>query len=254
MAMRFGKLLHSSKEQSCHITFRDCFKLIGSPRLRTGAVAIVLFVLLISECRVHAEADLPAPTPLANRIRARWEQKENIWIDGVGDGFQPGTQTLQLGMGFNYGLDLLGSWEKHHLVNASISYGRVIGSLWNANRWFEGNLELRLELFGGLQIDPHSEWFVGLTPHLRYHFMTGTKLVPFFDVGAGVTATGISTPDLGGTFEFNLQGGVGIQWFVRDNAAFVVETRYVHWSSAGLSSPNRGLNGITGALGIAFYF
>jgi hypothetical protein len=30
--------------------------------------------------------------------------------------------------------------------------------------------------------------------------------------------------------------------------------RYVHWSCAGIHHPNLGLNGITGMLGVTFFF
>ncbi len=117
-----------------------------------------------------------------------------------------------------------------------------------------GNVEFRAELFTGAQLSPQRDWFVGLTPHLRYDFATGTRLVPFADIGAGVTATGIGPPDLSGTFEFNLQGGGGVQWFFRDNLALSIEAGYVHWSCAGISRPNLGLNGITGLLGMSYFF
>src|SRR6267142_1796263 len=99
-----------------------------------------------------------------------------------------------------------------------------------------------------------SEWLVGLTPHLRYNFATGTRWIPFLDGGAGVTATGIGPPDLSGIFEFNLQVGAGVQWFLRENVALSLEARHVHWSCAGISKPNLGLNGVTGMLGLTFFF
>jgi hypothetical protein len=73
-------------------------------------------------------------------------------------------------------------------------------------------------------------------------------------VGAGVTATSIGPPDLSGTFEFNDHAGTGTHWFLKDNVALTVEARYVHWSCAGLSKPNLGLNGVTGMLGLTFLF
>jgi opacity protein-like surface antigen len=60
--------------------------------------------------------------------------------------------------------------------------------------------------------------------------------------------------DLSGTFEFNLQAGAGVQWVVKDNVALSQEARYVHWSCAGISNPNLGLNGVTGLLGVTFFF
>ncbi len=130
----------------------------------------------------------------------------------------------------------------------------MLGHVWGEDHWYRGNLEFRLELFTGAQFFPRSEWLVGLTPHLRYNFATGTRWIPFLDGGAGVTATGIGPPDLSGTFEFNLQAGGGLQWFLKENVALSLETRYVHWSCAGISKPNLGLNGVIGLLGITLFF
>jgi opacity protein-like surface antigen len=122
------------------------------------------------------------------------------------------------------------------------------------NSCFRGNLEFRLELFGGAQFSPSTEWLVGLTPHLRYNFATGTRCVPFIDAGAGVSGTGIGAPDLATTFEFNLQGGAGVQYFISSNISINLEAWYLHMSNAGIKEPNLGVNGITGMLGISFYF
>lgn len=89
---------------------------------------------------------------------------------------------------------------------------------------------------------------------MRYNFATGTRWIPFVDGGAGVTATSIGPPDLSGTFEFNLQAGTGIHCFLSDNLALSLEARYIHWSCAGIHQPNAGLNGVTGLLGLTFFF
>ena len=178
----------------------------------------------------------------------------NIWENGVGRGFRASTHSLAVGAGATYGLIAFGSLEAHDLVQVSFSYGHMLGPTLGQDHWYRGNPELRLELFTGAQFSPSSEWFVGLTPHLRYNFATRTRWIPFIDIGAGVTATGIGPPDLSNTFEFNLQGGGGLHWFMKDNLALTLEARYVHWSCAGLSEPNLGLNGITGMLGVTFFF
>jgi len=103
-----------------------------------------------------------------------------------------------------------------------------------------------LELFTGVQFSPRREWLLGLTPHLRYNFATGTRWIPFVDAGVGVAATSIGHPDLSGIFEFNLQAGPGIQWFLKDRVAITMEARYLHLSCAGISKPNLGVNGVAG--------
>ena len=177
-----------------------------------------------------------------------------IWENGVGEGFRSKTQSLTVSAGATYGFASFGSREQHHLAMSSLTYGHMLGHAVGEGHWWHGNREFRLELFSGAQFNPDTQWLVGLTPHLHYNFATGTRWVPFVDAGAGVTATSIGPPDLSGTFEFNLQAGTGIMWFLRDNLALSAEARYVHWSCAGLHKPNLGLNGVTGLLGITHFF
>jgi hypothetical protein len=87
-----------------------------------------------------------------------------------------------------------------------------------------------------------------------YNFATGTRWGPFIDIGAGVSWTGISVPDLGGSFQFNLQGSAGINWFVKDDMAVSLECRYLHLSYSGLSMPNNGVNTLGGLLGLNWFF
>jgi hypothetical protein len=148
----------------------------------------------------------------------------------------------------------LGSTQAHDLALISATYGHMLGPVRGEGRWYCGNCEWRIELFAGGQYSPENEWLVGLTPHLRYDFATGTRWIPFLDVGAGVTATSIDHPDLGGTFEFNLQAGLGVHRFVRDNLAVTAEARYMHISCAGIDKPNHGLNDVIGMIGLTWFF
>jgi len=137
---------------------------------------------------------------------------------------------------------------------ASIAYGRMLGPVMVEDHWYRGNWELRAELFGGSQFAPGQYWLLGLTPHLRYDFATGTRWIPFLDGGAGLTATGIAHPDLSSTYEFNIQGGVGVHWRMSDHWAVTAEVRYFHVSDAELTSPNYGVNGVMGMIGITRFF
>jgi hypothetical protein len=140
------------------------------------------------------------------------------------------------------------------LALLSLSYGHMLGGVMGEGHWYRGNLELRGELFGGGQYSPSSEWVIGLTPHLRYDFQTGSRWIPFMDVGVGVTATGIGAPDLGGTFEFNLQAATGVHWFLGNNLALTGEVRYMHMSSAGIHDPNLGVNNVAFMVGFTWFF
>jgi hypothetical protein len=178
----------------------------------------------------------------------------SIWEQGLGQGFRARTQSVGLGLGAAYGFAAFGGLEQHHFVLASLTYGYMLGPTLAPNHWFRGNFEIRAELFGGAQFSPSTDWIIGLAPHLRYNFATGSRWLPFIDAGAGVTATGIGRPDLSGTFEFNLQAGVGVRWFVTDTVALSCEARLLHFSCAGISQPNTGVNAILGMLGFTKFF
>jgi opacity protein-like surface antigen len=178
----------------------------------------------------------------------------SLWRAGIGSGFQSGAQTLTIEVGANKGLAAFGSVQAHDLVLGSISYGHMLGKMVGGDHWYHGNFEWRLEVFGGAEFSPGDEWVIGLTPHLRYNLSTGSRWVPFLDIGAGVTATGIGPPDLSNTFEFNLQGGGGVHYFLRENLALTLSVHYLHMSCAGISQPNLGLNGVTGMLGLTWLF
>lgn len=180
--------------------------------------------------------------------------KPGIWINGVGEGFRPRTQTLGFNAGAAYGVLIFGGEERHHLSLLSASYGRMIGDVKGADSWYRGNLELRGELFGGVQFNSETCALIGLTPHVRYNFATGTPWVPYIDLGVGITLTGIRAPDLGNSFEFNLQAVVGVNYFIRDASAISFEGRYLHLSSAGIYNPNNGVNSIGIFLGVSTFF
>lgn len=202
----------------------------------------------------RAQQELALTNALPRPGEALESEPRGIWESGVGEGFRSTTQSISLSAGATYGIAMFGGREAHDLALVSLSYGHMLGHTLGDGHWYHGNVEFRIELFSGAQFSPSTEWFVGLTPHLRYDFATGTRWIPFFDLGAGVTATSIGAPDLSGTFEFNLQAGTGIQWFLKDNVALTLEARYVHWSCAGINHPNLGLNGVSGMLGLSFFF
>jgi hypothetical protein len=218
---------------------------------RVHALAAVTACLSASSLHAQTQSELGVTNAVS---KPELTSAPGIWLNGIGEGFRPDTQDITFALGANYGIAAFGTREMHHLAIASLTYGHMLGHLTGEGHWYRGNLEFRLEAFTGAQFSPEVEWFVGLTPHLRYNFATGVRWVPFFDVGAGVTATGIGPPDLSGTFEFNLQAGGGVHYFLEDNLAITLDVHYTHWSCAGIHQPNLGLNGITGMLGMTFFF
>jgi len=221
---------------------------------RWPRIACCVTLLSASLPKAEGQQQLPGATVNSQPAFQPTEVSRSVWESALGDGFRSTARSISVSAGANFGIASFGSREAHDLALVNVTYGHMLSGVWGRGHWYQGNPEFRLEIFTGAQFSPSSEWLVGLTPHLRYDFATGTRWIPFADIGAGVTATGIGPPDLSGTFEFNLQAGGGVQWFIKDHMAITLDVHYLHWSCAGLHKPNLGLNGVTGMLGVAFFF
>jgi hypothetical protein len=178
----------------------------------------------------------------------------SVWADGVGSGFRKGTVELDVGAGAGLGIVVLTGVGEHHWVNGIVDYGWIFSDVVGKGHWYRGNWELLADLFGGYQFSPEGAYFIGLSPHIRYNFATGSRFIPFIDFGAGATATDIREPDLSTTFEFNLQGGGGLHYFLRDDLALTFQWRFIHFSNAGIKFPNTGVNNSTFLLGLSWFW
>lgn len=230
---------------------------------RFNQLTILRVIVVFSvACTLHSIAAPPPPQPESTNSLAiigaeAIEPRSSIWQNGIGEGFLSTVQDFSVEPGIALGMATFGSRQAHDLALLSLGYGHMLGHVMGEGHWYRGNFEGRLELFGGAQYSPDVDtdgWLVGLTPHLRYNFATGTRWIPFLDGGAGVTATGIGPPDVSGTFEFNLQASTGVRWFLRDDLALTGEVRYMHLSCAGIHQPNLGLNNVAFFLGVTWFF
>jgi opacity protein-like surface antigen len=142
----------------------------------------------------------------------------------------------------------------HDIALSALHYGHMLGDRVGADHWYGGNFEIMAEAFGGAQYYRESRYLFGATAVMRYNLMTGTRWVPFMDVGIGGALTNIKQPDLGSLGEFNGQIGPGVMYFWCENVALTAQYRYLHMSSGGLSSPNQGVNENIAYLGISWFF
>ncbi|HZV36737.1 MAG TPA: acyloxyacyl hydrolase, partial [Verrucomicrobiae bacterium] len=159
----------------------------------------------------------------------------------VGEGMRQRAMEAEAVIGAGLGIRD-GSLYKHNLALSELRFGRIVSRVLGQGCWYQGNFEFLGELFVGSQISPSPRYFVGFAPGIRYEFATGTRWVPFIDGSAGVVGTDIGHPDLGANFEFSLQGGSGVKYYFRDNAAFIFQYRYLHFSNGGLYIHNKGIN------------
>jgi lipid A 3-O-deacylase len=221
---------------------------------RSTILAIIWTITTIWPGTAQAQSKTSATNSASDAVLNLKPFNTGIWQNGVGNGFRSGVESVSIALGSGGGVQILGGRQSHDLALISLSYGQMIGPVVGEGHWYRGNWELRGELFSGAQFSPSTESLVGLTPHLRYNFATGSRWIPYADIGAGVSATSIGPPDLSGTFEFNLQAATGVQWFIRDNLALGLEARYLHMSCAGIHPPNLGLNTVNGMVGISWFF
>ena len=159
-----------------------------------------------------------------------------------------------MALGGGVGSTIFGSSEAHDLVLGKLYLGRMMTGMIGKGDWYQGNVELMGELFGGREVSPRNGYVIGATPVLRYNFVRGTRWMPFLDIGFGPTATGIGHPDLDGIFQFNAQAGTGVDWFVRKDLAVTLQYRYIHLSDGGMTHPNLGVNTSVFYAGVSWFF
>jgi len=225
-------------------------KLISHPKEVQGAVLNCEKIPAMRDVL----AILAALTAIGFSPASAYPASYSIWMDSVGGGFR--RDTFQMGgtVGAGFGVKVLLTERTHDLALASLNFGWMFTDVLAADKWYRGNLELLAELFSGFQFNPEDRYFIGLTPLLRYNFITGSRLVPFVDGGAGLSITDINNVDLTGIFQFNLQGGAGTHYFLNDTTALTVQYRWLHFSDASIQRPNRGTNTDMFYTGVTWFF
>jgi lipid A 3-O-deacylase len=205
-------------------------------------LSAVVCVALATQCALAADISTNVLSLWSSDTKLELAPRNDLWPEGLGFGLRKGTQTAGFNLGAGFGMKVLGGSGSHDLVLDRLYYGRVLTDMVGGQSWLRGNLEGRVELLGGGQYYPKGAYVFGLTPLLRYDFATGSRWIPFVDAGAGMSLTDIGRPDLGTTFEFNLQGGGGLNYFVRENLALTLQYRFLHLSNSRIGSPDRGVN------------
>jgi hypothetical protein len=118
-----------------------------------------------------------------------------------------------------------------------------------------GSLEVMFEPVFMVTTSPAKTIGEGASLLLRYNFVTGTRWVPFFDLGMGVLHWNLRLPDILATqFNFTLQGGPGLHFFITDQLAITGQVRLHHISNAGYERPNIGVNSTVYLLGVSYFF
>jgi len=118
-----------------------------------------------------------------------------------------------------------------------------------------GNVELLLEPMAAHYDEPFSASAFGGSLVLKYNFLSFGRWMPFWDGGAGMLWTDLAPriPEQSTQFNFILQTGPGVSFFVSENLAITAGFRFHHISNSGIGERNIGLNAWLLNLGVSFF-
>ena len=179
---------------------------------------------------------------------------ENIWESEVGDGFKKNAKSFEIKASRAFGTTDTGSSVPHDLWLAQLQFGIILADVMEPDHWFGGNLEAVGILMVGGQERPHAAYFTGANAGLRYHFRTGTPLVPFLGGSIGMGITDIDDADATGKFQFNEELRAGLRYFLDESKAVTFEYGLWHISNGGFREPNNGVNAHVFSLGFGWMF
>jgi opacity protein-like surface antigen len=89
---------------------------------------------------------------------------------------------------------------------------------------------------------PDTDYLVGLTLMFRQHLTSNRRFAPYLEFGVGANLTNLNIREIGGRFQFSLQGGAGIRAALNRRTDLTVGARWYHLSNGGITRPNTGLN------------
>jgi hypothetical protein len=121
--------------------------------------------------------------------------------------------------------------------------------------FLHGAFEVLGQLTVFAQTKPRAEGYAaGPGLILRWNWWTGTRVVPYFHVSAGLMPNDLGLPEEGGHFDFQLFGGFGAQILLTEGAAITLEADLHHISCADIERPNHGINTVVVLGGLSFFF
>jgi opacity protein-like surface antigen len=121
--------------------------------------------------------------------------------------------------------------------------------------WLRGNFEVAPEVFGAGVFHGPGHYVAGGTLWFRYNFVPKRgRFSPFIELGGGGTAIDIPHNYDGKDFNFNLNVGAGVRYFITPRCSLNAEYRFQHISNANLWNHNIGLNTSGPMMGLSLFF
>jgi hypothetical protein len=125
--------------------------------------------------------------------------------------------------------------------------------------FFPGNTELLVEAFGGEIYTDAGTAVAAANFLLRRNFIIRDSIfVPYAQMGGGGAYSDLSRTQsqalLGSELNFSVSLGAGLRVLLSDRCSLLVEHDFEHFSNAGTTHRNHGLNSLGGQAGLAFSF
>jgi hypothetical protein len=169
-----------------------------------------------------------------------------------------GKQSLGISGGYGLALPVGGTdapeLEDIEFVYVTPRWGIGITDPLGGRSWYRGNFELLLEGTFLYMFEPKNGIAGGLAPGLRYNFLTGTRIIPFLQVGVGFIALDADLARQSDGLNFIVQSGLGLHYFITQRTALTGEWRFHHISNASIHDRNAGINSSLVMLGLTFFF
>lgn len=177
------------------------------------------------------------------------------------DPFRAGGMEFELSAGHFWPVGSKGTVRRPDIewIMGSARFGWMLNNP-SGSGIFRGNWEFMVGVFGDYLYDDPGNYFVGTDLNLRYNFIQpDATVVPFFQIGAGGAYGDLADefPEQGlvGTdWNWELQAALGVRWMLNERLALTTYAQWQHFSNAGSSANNRGLNGIGGMVGLSWFF
>lgn len=121
--------------------------------------------------------------------------------------------------------------------------------------WWQGNVEFLVQPLFARFTQPFAAEAAGGSFLLKYNFLSFGRWVPFWDVGAGMIWTNLAPriPEQSTQYEFVLETGPGVHYFMTDRITLTMGVRLHHISNANLGDRNTGINTVLPYVGISFF-
>ncbi len=166
--------------------------------------------------------------------------------------------TVELGgaLGFDQATTVLGNAPSadRSAIFVMPRIGMVLTDPWGAG-WWKGNVEFLVQPVFARFTRPFAAEAAGGSFIFAYNFLSFGRWVPFVDAGAGMIWTNLAPriSEQSTQFEFTLETGFGVHYFLTERLTWIMGARLHHISNGGLGERNTGINGVLPYVGIACF-